>query len=193
MVSSKTAPQRFEAGQTAPDFTLKDVMGKSVSLNNYSDKTILLVFMRFAGCPYCNLAIHRLALEQKLLAKDNCQVIAFIESSEKNINTYIYDRHAVRPSFPIIADPERAAYDQYGVRPSYWAAARSIPDIPYWVNAVKKHGFKQGEVDGNAFMTPAMFLIDGETRKIIKVKYSQNFYDNETFTDIYQWLTFRDS
>ncbi len=103
----------------------------------------------------------------------------------------IYERHAVRPGFSIVADQERKYYDLYKVQPSVVAAARSLSKIPHWVNAVKTHGFKQGEVDGNVFMVPALFLVDAPSRKIIKAEYSSNFYDHLTFTGIYEALTFK--
>src|SRR5215210_3574763 len=41
----------FKLGQEAPDFTLKDVKGRPVSLHQYRGKRVLLNF--FCGCSFC--------------------------------------------------------------------------------------------------------------------------------------------
>lgn len=183
----------LQPGKSAPRFSTTDVFGKTVTLEDYKKKYVLLVFMRYAGCPWCNLAIHRLSLEYKLLLKNGCEVVAFIQSEPSNIKENIYDRHEVRPPFAIIADQERRIYDKYQVKDSKLAIGRSLKKLPYWVQAVRKHGFKQATVDGSVFMVPAMFLVAPDTQEIILAKYSQDFYEHETFTSVYQHLNFKES
>ncbi len=60
---------RLTAGNIAPDFTVTDVKGKTISLSDYKGKAVLLVFLRYAGCPWCNLALHRLTLNISYLKK----------------------------------------------------------------------------------------------------------------------------
>lgn len=178
------------AGDIAPHFTAEDVFGKPVGLATFKSKFVMLVFLRYAGCPWCNLTIHRLSLEYPLLKKDGCEVIAFVQSTPENIKKNIYERHAIRPPFPIVPDQERTYYNLYGVRPSVAAAFHSITDIPHWIKSVRKHGFKQTEVDGSLLMVPAMFLVEPSRRRIVMSQYSASFYDHSTFTDIYQSLIF---
>ena len=184
--------QIIKIGDTAPDFTVKDVMGKKVELKSYHPKSVLVVFLRYSGCPWCNLALHRLSMEYDLLVKNNCEVIAFIQSSAENVQENIYKRHAHRPAFPIIPDQERKIYKKYGVSNSIKAAAKSITRIPYWVHAVREQGFKQKKIDGDFFLVPAMFLVSGHSGKILLASYSKSFYDHQTFTDVYEKLGFID-
>ena len=174
-------------GQKAPIFSTKDVFGNKIKLTSYRDKNVLVVFLRYAGCPWCNLAIHRLSIEYPLLKERNCEVVAFVQSSKVNILTNIYGRHSTKPMFPIIADPERKFYKKYDVKPSLKATSRVIVDIPYWLHSVKKHGFWQKKIDGSLFMAPGTFLInkDGD---IASVRYSTSLFDHQTFTDIYEQL-----
>lgn len=180
----------LSAGDTAPHFIAADVFGKPVSLVSSKAKFVMLVFMRYAGCPWCNLTIHRLSLEYPMLKKDGCEVIAFVQSTAENIKKNIYERHAVKPPYQIVADQERMHYDLYGVKPSVAAAFRSITEIPHWIKSVHEHGFKQTEVDGSLLMVPAMFLIEPRQQRIVNAQYSASFYDHSTFTDIYQSLIF---
>jgi hypothetical protein len=125
------------------------------------------------------------------LEQNNCVVVAFVQSTPDKISKNIYERHAVKPEFPIIADPEMVYYKQYGVRTSVTAALRSIVKIPYWVHAVQDQGFKQTNIDGKYFLVPAFFLLDGKTLEVIKADYGSSFYDHDTFTDVYQNLIFK--
>jgi peroxiredoxin Q/BCP len=183
---------KLSVGQVAPDFSTTDVAGKKVALSKLDSRYVLLVFLRYSGCPWCNLAIHRLSLEYPTFQEHDCAVVAFIQSDKSDIISNIYERHNVKPKFPIIADHSRTFYKLYGVSTSLTAAARSITKIPAWVHAVKRHGFKQTHIDGNLFIVPASFLIDNRTHKIAQVNYNADFYQTEAFIDIYQSVFFRE-
>ncbi len=177
-------------GDTAPQFEAVDVFDVSVNLADQRTPHVLLVFLRYSGCPWCNLAIHRLALEYRLLKKSGCEVIAFVQSDKRSIESNIYQRHSVRPPFHIIPDNMRTFYNLYGVKPSLTAVARSIAKLPYWLQAVNQHGFRQTEIDGNLLLVPATFLINTKTQTIVKAEYGTSFYDHDTFTTIYEQLVF---
>ena len=182
--------KKLVTGMRAPQFTAVDVFGKNVKLSDNKDRYTLVVFLRYAGCPWCNLALHRLAMEQQLLKESRCDIIAFIQSSKENIVTNIYDRHKHRPEFPIIPDQAEEFYKLYDVRTSLKALVKSISKVPYWIHAVKDLGFKQGKVDGNWLMVPAMFLVSEGQQKILYASYSSDFFQDETFTEIYEKLVF---
>ncbi|CAN5423449.1 hypothetical protein BH10PAT3_BH10PAT3_1220 [soil metagenome] len=177
-------------GDSAPQFSLRDVLGNNVVLKEFRPSSVLVVFLRYSGCPWCNLALHRLTVEYELLKKQNCNIVAFIQSTPDNVKLNIYGRHALRPPFPIIADQKRITYDKYKVTNSVVAAAHSITKIPYWVHAVRKHGFRQTNIDGSFFLVPAMFLVSGQSGKIMLASYGKSFYEHETFTLVYEKLRF---
>jgi len=181
---------KIVVGQKAPQFEAVDVFGKNVKLSNYSNKYTLVVFLRYAGCPFCNLALHRLAMEQQILKESRCEVIAFIQSSKENIIENIYNRHEHKPEFSIIPDQAEKFYKLYDVKTSIKALVKSITKIPYWIHSVKDLGFTQGKVDGNWLMVPAVFLVGEGEQNIIHVSYSADFFDTEALSDIYQKLQF---
>ncbi len=164
-MSNPKIPKLHE-GDKAPNFIATDVNGNKINLHSIGSQYILLAFFRYSGCPWCNLAIHRLTLEQKHLKENGCTTIAFIQSDRSDIMSNIYDRHQVQPDFSIIADYEKAYYKMYGVTSSIKAVSKSISKIPHWVHAAKKHGFKQTKMDGDLFMVPAVFVINGRTKEI---------------------------
>jgi thioredoxin-dependent peroxiredoxin len=187
---TNSATQKLKAGDRAPDFDTVDVNGNSVKLSDIKAKYILVSFLRYSGCPWCNLAIHRLALEHDRLKKHDCEVVAFIQSEKSNILDNIYGRHNPTPPFSIVADHMEHYYDLYGVSTSKAAALRSIIKIPSWVSASYKLGFKQTSVDGDLFVVPASFLIRGDSMIIEQAIYGKSFYDHDMFISLYDTIYF---
>lgn len=175
-----------------PKFKATDVFGHKINLTDYIDDYVLLVFLRYSGCPWCNLAIHRLTLEYSRLKKDKCQIIAFVQSDKNSIIKNIYERHVSKPQFPIIADQQMKFYKQFGVDVSLLGTLKQITQIPQWLKSVRKLGFKQSNIDGNLFLVPAWFLINNKNGKIVKNEHGANFFDHESLATIYQTLTFKD-
>ncbi len=175
-----------------PAFVATDIFDNEVNLAKYGDTYTLLVFLRYAGCPWCNLALHRLTIEYPRLKADKCQVVACIQSDKENILKNIYGRHNPKPQFPIIADQQMAIFDKFEVRPSIIGSLKMITNIPYWLQSVRKLGFKQEKIDGSLFLVPAWFLINNKDKSIVKSGRGQSFYDHDSFLTIYEWLTFKD-
>ncbi len=184
------AINKIEAGQPAPNFDTKDVFGKRINLSEYRKKAVLLVFFRYAGCPWCNLAIHRLALEYPMLKKENCEVIAFVQSDKNIIKENIYGRHAVKPEFTIIADPKMHFYKLYGVSSSYKAALKARQLYPTGFMPSVNMVLRQTKIDGELFLVPAAFLVSSRTQEIDKADYGTSFYEFESFFKIYESLVF---
>jgi thioredoxin-dependent peroxiredoxin len=181
----------LRAGQKAPSFAAQDVYGHEVDLGAFRKKYVLVAFMRYAGCPYCNLAIHRLSVEYPILQQNGCDVVVFVQSESGEIIKNIYDRHELRPPFPIIPDMAKHFYDIYGVQSSKHAFfTGQIKTLPFWLESVGKHGFKPGKLAGDYFLVPAMFLIRTKDMQILTARYGSSYYDNAVFTNIYEALTF---
>lgn len=58
VIQSGLIEQALQAGDTAPDFTLKNATGKEVTLSKLlKDGPVVLTWYRGSWCPYCNLAL----------------------------------------------------------------------------------------------------------------------------------------
>ncbi len=175
---------RLQAGQVAPYFKRTDIGGNVVTLTDFANRKLLLCFFRYAGCPWCNLAIHKLVVEYPKLSEAGLSVVAFVQSPEETIREYIVERHSPLPPFSIIADPNREIYDLYGVESSSKALYATITKIPEWVRATTKEGYKQGKVDGDLSLLPAQFLIGPSRLKVYRARYGQNYGDDMTMDEI---------
>lgn len=176
----------------APVFQAVDVFGNKVTLTEQKTGYTLLAFLRYSGCPWCNLAIYRLSLEYKQLKSQNCRIIAFVQSDKTGIKLNIYDRHNPRPQFPIIPDHAKRYYDLYEVDSSYKDKIKLFTKLPSWLHSVQKLGFKQSKMDGSMLLVPAWFLINNKNGRIVRSQRGISFYDHETFIDIYNSLIFKD-
>ena len=181
---------KLTEGQKAPVFVIKDIFNNIIDLNNYSEKTTLLCFFRYAGCPWCNLALHHLSKVFPELNKKGLEVIAFLQSEKENILENILQRHVPKPQFTLISDPNLEIYKKYGVEEDKAKMIASLKKIPAWVDASFKKKFMQTTVDGSLFLVPAQFIIGPPDLTIKKTKYWSDYYDPMTFVEINEFLTF---
>ena len=181
--------RRLKVGDKVPDFWTRDINGNEVDSREIKHNT-LVVFLRYAGCPFCNLAIYRLTHEYKLLKKENCEVIAFVQSTEENIEENIIQQQDTTPPFSVVSDQQQDIYRLFGVRPNAAKAAKfTAKNATHWIDAVFNKKFKQTSFDGQAFMVPAYFMVD-KRGNIQLVNYDASFYEDQVFTPIYEYLNF---
>ena len=175
----------LQKNDLAPDFEILDIYDQLITPTNSDEEYTLLSFFRYAGCPWCNLAIYELTRAEKILRKQNVRVVVVTPSSNKNIMQFIIDRHIPEPKFSIIGNPSLSLYRKYHIKNSLLAGIKSITHIDKWIKAATRLGFPQAEIDGNLTLVPAQFLINHRTGKIVKSHYGVNYADTTTFTDIY--------
>lgn len=93
-------------------------------------------------------------------------MIAVFQSSPELIRSYVAQQNA---PFPIVADPGKVLYTQYGVESSRKAVARaSVRRLPDAARAMAK-GFVPTRIDGDTALVPADFLIDEDG--VVRVAY----------------------
>ena len=96
----------------APDFTLKDLNGKTVSLSTFRGKVVLLNFWA-TWCPPCRAEMPALNKLHHTLKPRGLEVVTI--STDRSINDIkdFFERHRV--DFPILFDADRSAAKQYRV------------------------------------------------------------------------------
>lgn len=73
---------RLKQNSKAPDFSVRDYLGKEVDLSEYKGKKVLLSFFRGASCPFCNLRVHELIKNQQKLNSRGIKIITFFSASK---------------------------------------------------------------------------------------------------------------
>ena len=146
---------------TAPVFSLKDVYGRMINLNDYRDKKVLLAFFRHAGCPFCNLRVHSLSKVHEEFKAKGLEMIFFFESKENIILRSTFHQ-GVSP-IPIISDPEKVWYNTYGLETSgYKSTVSHLTTFVQTAIKAKLAGVPMHPMaDGESINTmPAEFLLD---------------------------------
>lgn len=109
---------RLVAGAPAPLFTAIDTNNQTMDLAALRGQPILLSFYRSATCPLCSLRVWYMAQKAPVLQARGLRIVAVFESPRDD--TLHFCNLAQPPQFPLIADPDRRLYSQYGIGYS-WA------------------------------------------------------------------------
>lgn len=162
---------------TAPIFKVKDIFGRMIDLNEYRDKKVFIGFFRHAGCPFCNLRVHALTKVHQELKQKGLEMIFFFESKEAVLLRSIFHKE-VSP-IPLIADPEKIWYQQYGLQNSTTKSIMShvTSFVQTAIKAKKTNVPLHVMADGESFSTiPAEFLL-GKNLVIKNLHYSDHLND----------------
>jgi thioredoxin-dependent peroxiredoxin len=150
--------KKLTARSVAPSFSCKDIDGKTVKLQDFTGKKILLSFHRNVGCPICNLRFHELEQESEYFRKQGLIVISIYESSAENMTKYLTGLH---PYSLMIPDPAEKLYNLFSLDKS---TGKLIKGIFHGAlrkavlgNKLQNQPVKQ---DGNLNRIGADFLID---------------------------------
>lgn len=110
---------QLKPGDTAPDFTLKNVDGKEVSLADYSsEKGVILVFT-CNPCPFAKAYEQRIIDAHKKFAPQGFPVVAINPNSDKVSPDDTYEKMQEKAKekdypFPYLKDVSQDVYKSYG-------------------------------------------------------------------------------
>jgi peroxiredoxin len=172
---------KLDVGDTAPMFTLPSLDGTALSLGALRGKRTLLVFFRHAGCPFCNLHIHRLIEANDRLMRAGVQVVGVFGSSVQGLRERVGLQH---PPFPLLADPDDAIHELYGTRRSL-TGLLAPGMLATWLEG-RKLGVPHGSTDGEATRMPADFLI-GPDLRVERAHYASNAAEHISLDVIERW------
>ncbi|HET7174724.1 MAG TPA: redoxin domain-containing protein [Gammaproteobacteria bacterium] len=172
---------RLTAPSKAPSLSLTDIYGQPIRIGGAGRRT-LLCFFRDAACPFCNYRIYELTQHHKNLAALGLDIVAVFASSKEEVLRFVA-RHP-RP-FRVAAEPDRRAYDVYGIERSFWrklkAVVTRVPTLIKGLRLVGLAGFRTNN------LLPADFLID-EQGDIVEAYYGSDAGDRIPFERVELFL-----
>jgi len=175
--------KRLQEGDQAPEFNVRDLNGRDVTLTDYHERKLLLAFFRYGACPLCNLRMTFLIDAYPRWQEKGLDVIAVFESPVERLLETV----ASQPiPFPVIPDPERALYRLYGVTASWLGYLAGTLRLRTVRDAFKR-GFYPGKSDGAISQLPAEFLI-GPDLTIERAYYGKDIGDHLPLEEIDGWL-----
>jgi peroxiredoxin Q/BCP len=103
---------RLDVGEKAPDFTAPTQYGTPLSLSDYSGQWVALYFYPKDDTPGCTRQACNLRDGSKKLARAGVKVVGV---SEDDVDSHQDFADKYDLPFPLVADPDRAILDAYGV------------------------------------------------------------------------------
>lgn len=174
----RTHVARLAPGAPVKGLELTAVSGERVDIPDGLGLTHLQ-FRRYAGCPVCSLHLNAFKRRDGEIKQANIREVVVFHSRAKEIAAYAGDF-----PFPLIADPGKRLYVQFGVEP----ALRALLDPRVWpymiagmARSLAKIVSRDGAAppiapEGGIFGLPADFLI-GADGTILACKYGTHAYD----------------
>ena len=164
-------------------FTTTDVLGRTIDLQAYQGQKVMLSFYRFASCPFCNLRVQRILNQYDKFEAQGLRMISFWQSPRASILEHVGEHEM---PFPLIPDPDRNFYQQYGVENS-WVGALKVMREPKLIMQAMKDGFNPTSADGKMNQLPADFLLNPDLT-IHTAYYGEHIGDHIGFAEIEQFL-----
>ena len=157
------APQ-LTAGQIAPDFRLTDISGETLRLSDLRGQPVWLLFNRQSTCAMCNPHHAQIITLSEHLRARGVQIVSVWGSSVTDLQQGI---GALRPPYPVLADPKDTTYDQYGLTHSL-RGFLDVRNLATTLQGLRMVGVAASlKSDGELLRMPAEFLIgpDGEVQQ----------------------------
>jgi len=179
---------KVKVGEKALDFTFDTIYEKGLKLSDVvknADKTVVH-FLRYYGCPTCQLDIrYYMGLIDKIKAK-NAQLYVALQSKPETLKGALGDETL---PFDIICDPDQEIYKLYDIG-SITEEARATVDMNVMAEKrakIQELGIVHGEYEGNEQQLPALFIIDKDMN-LQYVQYSVNMTDMPAPKDVVELI-----
>lgn len=170
-----SAAPRLTVGSTAPGFSFYTPAGGLYALYDALQRHRYTVvwFLRYYGCPVCQLDLHELAACYPELESRDTGVLAVLQSAPDTLREALGEQ---RFPFPLVCDPTCAIYDAWAV-----ASASSIAKLLGVSGAGKawraqRAGYRHGAYEGREEQLPALFLLARDGR-VKYARYAKNLAD----------------
>jgi len=165
---------KLSAPCPAPEFSVQDIVGQTISLESLRGKPVILSFFRDAGCPFCNLRVFEYTKRYAQWNELGIEVVAVFSSEEEEVRRFIAKNP--RP-FKTIADPSLSLYKSYGLKSSLIGFIRGLLFRFPQVQEGVRRGAKADLKNPNANLLPADFLI-GFDGRIVDLWYGSDVGDH---------------
>jgi len=173
---------RIQNNDPAIPFSMEDINGNTINLENYKGQKVFLSFFRKASCPFCNIEVQNLIKNHDELKRKGLNIITFFSSTKEDIQKYVGKQNA---PFPIIADPNYEVYKKYSIESGYGAMMKTMTKPAKVLKGMTSGFFSMKSMTEDPII-PADFLID-ENMTIAKAYYGKSFDDHLTIEDIYNF------
>lgn len=126
---------RFEPGDAAPDFTLPDAQGNSVSLSDFRGSRVVVYFYPAAMTPGCTTQACDFRDSLDALAAEGITVLGISPDKPEKLATFA-ERDGI--TFPLLSDADRSvmtAWGAFGEKKNYGKVVMGVIRSTFVVDA----------------------------------------------------------
>lgn len=169
-------------GDPAPPLALTAHTGEPFDLHRAPPaRRTLVVFFRFAGCPFCNVHVHVLIERHAELERAGVKTVGVFGSSLAAIRERVGQQ---APPFPLLADPDDAAHVAWGATHDSALALLDPRNLAVGAGPWSQRAtIGLGRTDGKLLRMPADFVLDAE-RRIVVAHYGRYAADHLSVDDV---------
>lgn len=163
----------LNTGATAPGFRFTDADGVARDSIELAGRPLVLVFMRYAGCPICQLDLGAFVGRAAAFRDAGASLVLVVQSSPERAGAL--GQRAAREGALVACDPEGKLYDLYGLRlanPLQYAG----PAVLRKLGRARAKGMAHGPREGRERQLPAAFVIAADGH-IAHAHYGKNLAD----------------
>lgn len=165
--------QKLTLGMSAPNFTYDTISKQALDFyKNKEGKKSVIFFLRYIGCPVCQLKIHDLITDHKDFIAAGMQVYVVLQSTPASVKEGLA---GIKMPFTIVCDPEEKVFALYGVAPGNLFGYLA-PSVIIKAMKASRADFKHGKKEGKEMQLPAVFIINRDG-KIAYAHYGKNIGD----------------
>ncbi|EHK88328.1 thioredoxin-dependent thiol peroxidase [Saccharomonospora azurea] len=106
-----TDRNRLSPGDSAPDFTLPDSAGNTVSLSDFRGQSVVVYFYPAAGTPGCTKQACDFRDNLAQLNDAGYQVLGISPDKPEKLATFVENE---KLTFPLLADPDKTVLTEWG-------------------------------------------------------------------------------
>lgn len=162
---------RLKVGDKMPNFIYDTAYNTNLSLSDtITGKKTALIFLRYYGCPLCQLDIHEYAMAYPRLQEADIQLLIVLQSTPQIMREMLGDPNAL--PFSIICDPDQKLYQMLDIQPAPNMDSMIGPNTMAKIDRTNAAGYQHGESEGIEEQLPASFVMDA-TGTLVAVKYAQ--------------------
>ena len=163
---------QLKVGDKAPNFQFDTPWRSSQDFyGTVQNKDSVLVFLRYHGCPVCQMEMANLRRDIELFNQKDARVLVFLQSSTATLSPQLKEEDW---PFEIVCDPKGTIFQLYAVEPNlmrYLHPAGMIAAI----KAMCK-GFLHKKFEGKETQLPASFVVKSD-KSIKYLYYGKNISD----------------
>jgi peroxiredoxin len=159
-----THPKPLNFNRSAPDLTLLNTAGESVQLSSlWAQRPLLLSFTRHFGCTQCKEMLEELVAGKERIEAAGLGIVVILQGTPEAGAVFAQQ---FAPGLPCLCDPERKAYQAYGLERGNLFQTFLNPKVWSAVSRARKKGYpvEPPPAGQDAMQMSGIFIISKEGR-----------------------------